>query len=166
MPPWSGSGNAPSCLSCLSSADLPGWSINTLRAVASLYSSCEGHFPGGASGKEPTSQYRRCKRLRFDPWVREIPWRRAWQPTPVFMPGESHGPRSLAGYSPWGRKESDTTERLTHNAKSAPIINAVYKIQKVLVNLDPAHVSSDRENPAQAAETERSILYALMESHK
>ena len=38
-----------------------------------------------------------------------------WQPTPVFLPGESHGPRSLVGYSPWGRKESDTTERLNHN---------------------------------------------------
>ena len=49
-------------------------------------------------------------------WVRslvgKIPWRRAWQPTPVFLPGESRGQRSLAGYSPWGRKESDTTEQL------------------------------------------------------
>ena len=50
------------------------------------------------------------RRYRFDPWVRKIPWRRAWQPTPVFLPGESHGQRSLVGYSPWGRKESDTTE--------------------------------------------------------
>ena len=54
-----------------------------------------------------------CRRPGFDPGVREIPWRRAWQPTPVFLPGESHGQRNLAGYSPWGRKESDTTERLT-----------------------------------------------------
>ena len=43
------------------------------------------------------------------PWVREI-WRRAWQPTPVFLPGESPGQRRLAGYSPQGRTESDTTE--------------------------------------------------------
>ena len=42
---------------------------------------------------------------RFDPWV-GIPWRRAWQPTPVFLPGESCGQRSLAGYSPWGHKET------------------------------------------------------------
>ena len=42
-----------------------------------------------------------------------MPWRREWQPTPVLLPGESHGQRSLAGYSPWGRKESDRTERLT-----------------------------------------------------
>jgi len=54
-------------------------------------------FPGGASFKEPTCQCRRHKRCGFDPW---IPWRRAWQPTPVFLPGESHGQRSLAGYSP------------------------------------------------------------------
>ena len=40
----------------------------------------------------------------FDPWVGKIPWRRAWQPSPVFLPGESHGQRSLVGYSPWGRK--------------------------------------------------------------
>jgi len=49
-------------------------------------------------------------RLRFDPWVRKISWIRKWLPTPVFLPGKSHGWRSLAGYSPWGCKESDTTE--------------------------------------------------------
>ena len=43
----------------------------------------------------------------------KIPWRRAWQPTPAFLPGESQGQRSLTGYSPWGRKELDTTERLS-----------------------------------------------------
>ena len=62
-------------------------------------------FLGGASGKEPTCQCRRCKRHRFNPWVRKIPWRRAWQAIPVFLPGESHGQRSLVGYSPWGHKE-------------------------------------------------------------
>ena len=50
------------------------------------------------------------KRFRFNPWVGKIPWRRAWQPTPVFLPGEVHGQRNLGGYSPWGCKESDTTE--------------------------------------------------------
>ena len=49
----------------------------------------------------------------FDPWVGKIPWSRKWQPTPVFLPGELHGQRSLAGYSPWDPKESETTERLT-----------------------------------------------------
>ena len=56
-------------------------------------------FPGGASDKDPTWQCRRHKRSRFDPWVGKIPWRSAWKPTPVFLPGESRGQRSLAGYS-------------------------------------------------------------------
>ena len=62
-------------------------------------------FPGGASGKEPACQSRRCKRRGFDPWVGKILWRRTWQPTRVLLPGEL-----LVGYSPCGRKESDTTE--------------------------------------------------------
>ena len=52
----------------------------------------------------------------LNPWVGKIPWRRKWQPTPVFLPGKSHGQRSLEGCSPWGQKESDTTEQLTHTA--------------------------------------------------
>ena len=51
-----------------------------------------------------------CRRLRFDPWVGKIPWKGKWQPTPVFLPEESHGQNSLAGYSPWGRKELEVTE--------------------------------------------------------
>ena len=53
----------------------------------------------------------------FDPWVRKIPCRREWQPTPACWPVESHGQRSLVGYSPWGRRESDTTERLRTHAR-------------------------------------------------
>ena len=67
-------------------------------------------FPGGTSGKEPTCQSRRHRKCGFNPWVRKIPWRRAWQPTPVFLAGGVHGERSLVGYSPWGCKESDMTE--------------------------------------------------------
>ena len=67
-------------------------------------------FPAGDSSKEPAWQCRRLKRRRLDPWFRRIPWRRAWQPTPVFLPGESHGQRSFVGYSPLGRKELDTTK--------------------------------------------------------
>ena len=63
-----------------------------------------------------------CKRCMFDPWVWKIPWRRKWQPTPVFLPGESHGQRSLVGYSPWGCEELDTTKWLNNN-------NAVYILQ-------------------------------------
>jgi len=56
-------------------------------------------FPGGASVKNrlPSQEI---KRLRLDPWVRKMPWRKAWQPTPIFFPGESHGQRRLAGYRP------------------------------------------------------------------
>ena len=57
----------------------------------------------------PACQCRRHKRHRFSPWVGKTPWRRAWQPTWVFLPGESHGQRSLEGYSPWDHKESDIT---------------------------------------------------------
>jgi len=57
-------------------------------------------FPGGASGKELACQCKRHKKCGLDPWVQKIPWRRAWQPTPVFLPGESHGQRSLADYGP------------------------------------------------------------------
>ena len=71
-------------------------------------------FPGGISGKEPICQRRRHKRRGFDPWVGKIPWRGKWLPTPVLFPGESHGQRSLKGYSPWGHKEKDTTEVTQH----------------------------------------------------
>ena len=57
-------------------------------------------FPGGASGKEPVCQCRRHKKQGFDPWVGKTLWRRAWQPAAVFLPGESHGQRSLVGFSP------------------------------------------------------------------
>ena len=65
-------------------------------------------FPGGANGKKPTCQCRRhMKRLRFNPWVGKILWRREWQPTPVLLPGESQRQRTLEGSSPQGLKESD-----------------------------------------------------------
>ena len=66
--------------------------------------SCSIRFPDGASGKEPACQCRRYKRHEFDPWVGKSPWRRAWQPTPVFLPRESHGQSS------WGHKELGTTK--------------------------------------------------------
>ena len=74
-----------------------------------LYLSCIC-FPDGTRGKEPNRYCKRHKGRKFDPWVRTIPWKRKWQLAPVFLPGESHGQRSLAGYSPWGCRESDTTE--------------------------------------------------------
>ena len=62
------------------------------------------------SGKESACQRRSHRRCSFDIWVRKIPWRRKWQPTPVFPPRESHGQKSLEGYSPWNCKESHTAE--------------------------------------------------------
>ena len=63
-------------------------------------------------GKESASNAGYIGRHKSDPQVGKMPWRRVWQPTPIFLPGESHGQRSLVGYSPWGREELDTTERL------------------------------------------------------
>ena len=60
------------------------------------------------------------RRPGFNPWVRKIPWRRKWQPTPVLLPRKFHRWRSLVGYSPWGRKESDTTEWLHSVAMAVP----------------------------------------------
>ena len=59
-------------------------------------------LPGWHSGKESVCQYRRCKRCGFDSWVGKMPWRRKWQPTPVFLPGKSHGQRRLAGSKSMG----------------------------------------------------------------
>ena len=67
-------------------------------------------FPGGAIGKEPACQCRKCERHGFDPRFGTIPWRTTWEPSPIFFPGESHGQRRLACYSSWGCKELDTTE--------------------------------------------------------
>ena len=79
--------------------------------MANTHNDFNEGLPWWFSGKESTCPHRR---HRLDPWVGKIPWRRKWQPTPVFLPGEFHGQRSLADYSAWGRKESDKTEQLTH----------------------------------------------------
>ena len=80
----------------------------------------EGGLPTWRSGKEPACQGRRCQRWGLHPWVGNILWRRKWEPTPVLLPGESHGQRSLVGYSPWGRKEYDTTEQQLERAPWGP----------------------------------------------
>ena len=67
-------------------------------------------------GASLVAQWRRISlqgnRCGFDPWVRKTSWRREWHPIPLLLPGKSHGQRSLAGYSPWDLKESDTTSQL------------------------------------------------------
>ena len=76
-----------------------------------------------------------CGRPGFDPWVGKIPWRRKWQPTPVFLPGEYHGQRSLAGYIPWGLKESHMTERIsTAHIRSVNALFLKIKEQHILNN--------------------------------
>ena len=68
--------------------------------------------------KNPPAMHKTC---RFDPCIRKIPWRRKWQPTPASLSGESHGQWSLAGYNPWGYKESDTKEGLCTSRKQVKV---------------------------------------------
>ena len=63
--------------------------------------------------KNPSAIAGKCKRCGFDPWIGKIPWKRKWQPTPIFLPEKSYGQRGLAGYSPWDHRELDTREQLT-----------------------------------------------------
>ena len=85
-------------------------------------------LPGSASGKELACQRRRHKLCGFDPWVRKIPCRRKWQPTPVFLPGESHGGRSLVGYSPQGLSLGDHACLLSHSVTSHFFISMDYSL--------------------------------------
>ena len=75
------------------------------------------HLPPSSDGKAQMQ----CRRPRFNSWVRKIPWRRKWKLTPAVLPGESHGQRSLVGYSPRGHNELDTTEQLTHINTHTPL---------------------------------------------
>ena len=72
--------------------------------------------------------------MQVDPWVRKIPWRRKWQPTPVFLPGESYGQRRLAGYSPWSCKDLDMTEvtQYTRTGKSLQFWNFNVQLNRSL----------------------------------
>ena len=81
-------------LTWVTAHNLIGWSQGVVWVYPHL------GFPGSASGKELVFQCRRHKRHGFDPWLRKIPWRTAWQPSSVFLPGESHGQRSLVVYGP------------------------------------------------------------------
>ena len=116
---------------CLNSCFQCSWAY-TLNGVLRLFSRCVFlkyrntidffvlkinyclNFPGGSDGKSVCLQY---GRPGFNPWAGKILWRRKWQPTPVPLPAKSHGWRSVVDYSPWARKESDTTERLNFHFK-------------------------------------------------
>ena len=94
-------------------------------------------FPGSTSDKESGCQCRRCKRHRFDPWVGKIPWKRKWQPTPVFLPGKFREKRSLVGYSPWGHKESDVLMPHYHS----PCVCILSCFSRVWLFCDPVDCS-------------------------
>ena len=100
---------APSCNS--SEASFPSRKVLSVLLVAIKVTGAHTTpgFPGGSASKEPACQRRRHKWTRFNPWVGKIPWRRKWQPTPVFLPREFHGQQSLADHT-----ELDTTEGLIH----------------------------------------------------
>ena len=70
---------------------------HTIKCGNKAKQTMEAGLPWWLSGKEPASQ---CRRHGFYPWVKKMPWRRKWQPTPIFLPGKYHGQRSLVGYSP------------------------------------------------------------------
>ena len=95
-----------------------------MMVLIKLFNPYKG-IPRWYSGKG--SAYR-CRRRRFNNWVKKIPWRRKWQPTPVFLLGKSCGQKSLAGYSPRGCKQSDTTEH-THTQSSQEL----YEIRTIIV---------------------------------
>ena len=88
-------------------------------------------LPRWLSGKEATCQFRKCRRHEFDPWVGKAPWRRKWQPSPVFLPGESHGQRSLAGYSPQGHKSWTRLSNWTTTTAYTPKIGFPWRLGRV-----------------------------------
>ena len=94
----------------------PGLAEALLLVIANQYRKKDTlmGFPGGSEGKESACN---AGRPGFDPWVGKIPWRRKWQSTPVCLPGEFHGQRSLVGYSPWGMIEQLSTTTHTQRDK-------------------------------------------------
>ena len=101
-------------------------------------------FPGGSDSNESAWRFRR---LGLDPWVRKIPWRREWQPTPISLPEEFHGQRT--GNSPWGYKELNMAEGLTH------IITGGLG---PLIFLAGYHTQSNKNRKGRKAKKERPIL--------
>ena len=104
-----GNGNPLQC-SCLENPrDWGAWWA-AIYGIAQSRTQLRWLSSSSSSVKESACQ---CRKHVFNPWIGKIPWRREWLPTPVCLPGEFHGQRSLVGYDPWGQKESDTTEWLT-----------------------------------------------------
>ena len=112
-------------------------------------------LPGWLSGKEPACQ---CRKFGFDPWVRKIPWRRKWQPTPVFLLGEFHGQRNLVGYSPQG------LQSVRHDwAKHSQKINDVCCFPPIPIGADCWEV---RHNKHTSARTEATYSISVFLAYK
>ena len=121
---WAEKGHLPTCSGCCPLNCLMGQMENSGQVISSgdgqifLKQHTFIGFPRWLSGKESACQCGRCRRHGFDPWVRKIPWRRKWQPTPVFLPRKFHEQRSLVGYSPWdcrvGHDLASGTNKLTY----------------------------------------------------
>ena len=97
------------CKHCFIHLEFPAFPFLLMYSFPAFNINIKYYHPGKLwwlRSKESTCQ---CRKHGFGPWVRKISLRRKWQPTLVFLPGKSHGQRTLAGYSPWGHKESDTT---------------------------------------------------------
>ena len=107
--------------------------------VALLVSSgvCNAYISGFPDCSVVVWQCKRHKRCGFDPWVRKMPWNRKWQLTSVFLPGKSHGQKSLAGYSPWGHKESDMTE----NTHRVCVFMCVFVLSQFIMNKEVSLIS-------------------------
>ena len=88
---------------------------------------------GNLSGKGPACQCRRHKRHRFNSQVGKIPWRRKWQPTPVFFPGESHEQRSLVGYSPWVTESQTWLKQLSTSNSNFKSVGLGTKVSKLIL---------------------------------
>ena len=114
-------------------------------------------FPGGSDCKVSCLQ---CGRPGFDPWVRKILWRREWQPTPVLLPGKSHGQSSIVGYSPQGHKELDTTERVHFLSFTFFIPVLLYSVP-----LTPCQTTVDPNLPLETPGlSQASLAQSLLES--
>ena len=120
-------------------------------------------LPSGTSGKEPPCQCRRHKRHGFDTWVRKILRKRKWQPSPVFLPGKSHGQRSLAGYSKLGCKELDTTEAAEYIMRNAGLEEAQARIKIAERNNNNLRYAYNTTLMAESEEELKSLLMKVNE---
>ena len=120
-------------------------------------------LPSGTSGKEPACQCRRHKRHGFDTWVGKILRKRKWQPSPVFLPGKSHGQTSLAGYSKLSCKELDTTEAAEYIMRNAGLEEPQARIKIAGRNNNNLRYADNTTLMAKSEEELKSLLMKVNE---